>query len=182
MQAAGLALAAWLGITDLPAPRLATAPPELLITGAGLDEAALRAGLRQAGMRADAALYRRFDAWPPAAPLRSGALALVIAAEDSRSLERLPAGLELGRSAGGPALVATLPDRGALTRMLAWPLVRRRLDAAVDAGRHRTIGTVIREHAQRITVMVRVAGPGRGTTAPTIPQPRLQAPALPLPP
>lgn len=172
----------WLGMTDLPPPRIVDLGPQLLIRAERpVRVAELRARLGAIGMREADGFPLRTDHWPPPAPTARTSLAdvaLVIRAEDSRVLARLPADLALVPDPGGPALGFSVPDRGPLTDRLVWPWLVRHLQAVLDAGGETATGALVRRQDGRLQLQALLSGPARGSRAPTVPRPRLRAPVL----
>jgi hypothetical protein len=187
LYAGALALAVWLGLTALPVPRTGTTPAVLLV-GAGPDApaatpASLRAALDAAGVGSgrDGAvpLRRRHDGWPVADPFSGGRLTAHVDAADARALTALPRDLRLDRGGGEAVAEVRVPDRGALTRRLVWPVLRARLADWLADHRARPTGLDVIEDGADLTLRVRLAAHPRGAAAAPIPKPRLEAPVLP---
>lgn len=177
---AALAVGHWLGLFTGPGVRLEFTRPVLLVAAdQGVREAALRAGLQAAGMDATGALLRRSDQWPTQAPFPEARLGIEVTAAAARHRERLPSALRLDRTAGGLALHATLPDRGRLTRSVAWPVLQWQLKRLIDEGSHVPGRLLLREDGSLFDAWVELEDLDRDETAPAVAVPALVAPVLP---
>ena len=167
----------WLGLTALGMPRTEETPMRLMLRAADAESRAitLEAALVTADMATDSA---RWTLKRPESGRVRGAIEL--SSEDARNLDLLPAGFEIFRLGGEPALRLTMPDRGALTHQFVRPFAEARMDETIAV-----MGADLRERRARrdgttVELWWVLAAHPRGEAAPDIKVPVLTAPQLPL--
>lgn len=167
----------WLGLTALGSPRTEETPLRLMLRAGDAETRAitLESALLSADMAADGARWTLER--PESGKVRD---AVELRPEDARKLDLLPAGFEVFRLGGEPALRLAMPDRGPLTHQLVRPFAEARMDETIAV-----LGADLRERRARrdgstVELWWVLAAHPRGESAPDIQVPVLTAPQLPL--